>query len=105
MCTYLDWRIELKTSMRRFLTIATAITAMAFTAGVGAKQLPLGGGKPERNDPSFPQQGVMEGPGHKVGDTAQGANLADTLTLDRKGGLWWDYARDISAVSTPESAF
>ena len=32
------------------------------------------------------------------GDTAKGKSLADTLTLDRRGRVWWDYAREVDAV-------
>lgn len=28
-------------------------------------------------------------------------SLADTLTLDRKGRVWWDYAREIDSVVCP----
>jgi hypothetical protein len=81
--------------MRRFLALATAISLLAL--GTSAKQVPLG--QPMK-DPSFPQAGVMDSPGTNtaVGDTAHGANLADTLTLERKAGLWWEYARDVSSV-------
>jgi hypothetical protein len=26
------------------------------------------------------------------------ASLADRLTVERRGGVWWDYARDVSSV-------
>jgi hypothetical protein len=99
--------------MRRFITLATALTALAVSAG--ATQLPLTGDSAERvrTDPSFPQPGVMDGVyggkvggdgrGKHVGDTTQGANLADTLTLDRRAEVWWEYARDVSAVSRMEN--
>jgi hypothetical protein len=32
----------------------------------------------------------------KVG--SEGASLADTLTVERRGRVWWDYARDVSSV-------
>lgn len=32
------------------------------------------------------------------GDTAKGKSLADTLTLDRRGRVWWDYAREVDAI-------
>jgi hypothetical protein len=32
------------------------------------------------------------------GGTAKGKSLADTLTLDRRGRVWWDYAREVDAI-------
>jgi hypothetical protein len=37
------------------------------------------------------------------GDTAKGKSLADTLTLDRRGRVWWDYAREVDAIVCPKS--
>jgi hypothetical protein len=37
------------------------------------------------------------------GDTAKGKSLADTLTLDRRGRVWWDYAREVDAIVSPAS--
>lgn len=37
------------------------------------------------------------------GDTAKGKSLADTLTLDRRGRVWWDYAREVDAIVRPRS--
>jgi hypothetical protein len=34
----------------------------------------------------------------KVDDTAKGKSLADTLTLDRRGRVWWDYAREVDSI-------
>jgi hypothetical protein len=91
-----------------FITLATALTAFAITAK--SAQLPLYAqdGQRGKADPSFPQSGTMGSGGvvspfdKAVGDigvgSGSGANLADTLTLERRAGLWWDYARDISAV-------
>ena len=87
-------------NMRRFFALAAAISALAL--GTSASQLPLG--QPHSGtgmkDPSFPQSGVMDlaGANTVVGDAGRVANLADTLTLDRKAGLWWEYARDVSSV-------
>lgn len=87
-------------NMRRFFALAAAISVLAL--GTSASQLPFG--QPHAGtgmkDPSFPQPGVMDLPGTDtaVGDAGRVANLADTLTLDRKAGLWWEYARDVSSV-------
>jgi streptogramin lyase len=35
------------------------------------------------------------------GDKAKGKSLADTLTLDRRGRVWWDYAREVDAIVCP----
>lgn len=91
-----------------FITLATALTAFAITAK--SAQLPLYAQEGQRGkaDPSFPQPGTMgpgglaspfdKAPGDVGVGSGPGANLADTLTLERRAGLWWDYARDISAV-------
>ena len=34
----------------------------------------------------------------KVDDTAKGKSLADTLTLDRRGRVWWDFAREVDSI-------
>lgn len=34
-------------------------------------------------------------------ETVGGRSLADALTLDRRGRLWWDYAREIDDVVSP----
>jgi len=49
------------------------------------------------SDPSFPQSGLLgtEGP---VPQAGQGATLAEALTVDRRAGVWWDYARDVSSI-------
>lgn len=80
--------------MRRFIALATAVSL--FALGTSANQLPLG--QTGHKDHSFPQPGVMAEVGN-VGDEARVANLADMLTLDRKAGLWWEYARDVPTVS------
>ena len=88
--------------MRRDLFILAA-TALAATTLVTATQLPLGNPHhtPSRSnsDPSFPQPaagfGDMSLPGKMAG---QGMTLADTLTVDRRGSLWWEYARDVSSI-------
>lgn len=87
-----------------FLTFATALTAIVITAK--STQLPLYNQEQHRvkADPSFPQTGSLD-PVHVhhsasdigIGNKG-GANLADTLTLEKRAGLWWDYARDISAI-------
>jgi hypothetical protein len=85
-------------------TLATALTALAI--GAKSAQLPLLNQDQHRPkpDPSFPQSGTLrpanlQALGSSIGIGAGGgANLADTLTLERRAGLWWDYARDISAV-------
>lgn len=90
-----------------FFALATALTA--FAIGAKSAQLPLMNQGPDRTkaDPSFPQPGTLipdnahgleSSTGHIGVGTGGGANLADTLTLERRAGLWWDYARDISAV-------
>jgi streptogramin lyase len=35
------------------------------------------------------------------GEKAKGKSLADTLTLDRRGRVWWDYAREVDAIVRP----
>ena len=30
--------------------------------------------------------------------TGGGVSLADTLTLERRGRIWWDYAREVQSV-------
>ncbi|WOO82778.1 FAS1 domain-containing protein [Vanrija pseudolonga] len=35
-----------------------------------------------------------------VGTAAPGISLADALTLERKASVWWDYARDVSSVTS-----
>lgn len=37
-------------------------------------------------------------------ETVGGRSLADALTLDRRGRVWWDYARDIDDVVSSDSA-
>jgi hypothetical protein len=31
----------------------------------------------------------------------KGKSLADTLTLDRRGRVWWDYAREVDSIVSP----
>lgn len=91
-------------NMRRALFIVTAV--LAGTAA--ATQLPLGTEQaPSRpmSDPSFPQpgSGLDRLGGVGIGGSAgvpsgKGMTLADTLTVDRRGSVWWDYARDIGSV-------
>lgn len=91
-------------TMRRALFIVTAV--LAGTAA--ATQLPLGTEQaPSRpmSDPSFPQpgSGLDRLGGVGIGGSAgvpsgKGMTLADTLTVDRRGSVWWDYARDIGSV-------
>lgn len=83
---------------RSIFTLAAAITALAI--GSKATQIPLqdNAGNRGKVDPSFPQQGVFTDHNQVKDGTVHGVNLADTLTMERKAGVWWDYARDISAV-------
>ena len=88
------------------LLLASLTTAHA--TAVAAPQLPLPHSDPSRHgDPSFPQPGsrLMSAPDANpdrtiVGPSAGrgGMTLADALTLERKAGVWWDYARDVSSV-------
>ena len=83
--------------MRRSIVVLT--TLFAATSVVAASQFPIKDQTPGRplSDPSFPQAGM--GFDGVVGSSGgQGVTLADTLTIDRKGSLWWDYARDLSTV-------
>lgn len=66
-----------------------------------------GAGSAYAHPPSAPQPAsAVEGGGQTVfsnGDRGHveiigGRSLADTLTLDRRGRVWWDYAREIDSV-------
>ena len=86
------------------LTVTAAVVILSLVA---ASQLPLE--KPlsslQRPDPSFPQIGVMP---VKQGSNDQSPafdpnggvkqTLGDALTIGRKAGLWWEYARDVATV-------
>ncbi|KAL1408967.1 hypothetical protein Q8F55_005784 [Vanrija albida] len=49
---------------------------------------------PEADDPSqFVIQPIDTG-------SAPGISLADALTLERRASVWWDYARDVSSVTS-----
>lgn len=78
-----------------FIALTTLLAVTTFAVG---SQLPLGSkaGK-AMTDPSFPQPGFagMNGP---VPQAGQGATLAEALTIDRRAGVWWDYARDVSSI-------
>jgi hypothetical protein len=62
------------------------------------------------NDPARPQPAFMiQGEGRGKSGTGMveilphdngvgGKSLADTLTLDRRGRVWWDYAREVDSV-------
>lgn len=62
------------------------------------------------NDPARPQPGfvIQGGHGQQNGQGrveiypqeggVGGKSLADTLTLDRRGRVWWDYAREVDSV-------
>lgn len=57
--------------------------------------------RPQRPDPSFPQPDsglVTDELGFGLGKNNGMMTLADALTLERRAGVWWDYARDISSV-------
>lgn len=82
---------------RAFITLTTILAASTFAVG---SQLPLGTKNPGKamSDPSFPQSGLLgtEGP---IPQAGQGATLAEALTVDRRAGVWWDYARDVSSIA------
>lgn len=40
----------------------------------------------------------FNGDGEPTRVGSEGASLADTLTVERRGRVWWDYARDVSSV-------
>ncbi|RSH83851.1 hypothetical protein EHS25_005466 [Saitozyma podzolica] len=42
----------------------------------------------------------FNGDGEPTRVGSEGASLADTLTVERRGRVWWDYARDVSSVTT-----
>lgn len=81
---------------KAFITLTTILAASSFAVG---SQLPLGQEKLGRpmSDPSFPQPGLagFDGP---VPQGGPGATLAEALTVDRRAGIWWDYARDVSSI-------
>lgn len=85
--------------MRRSLLV---LTASLLVASAAATQLPLPG--PSKNstskmsDPSFPQPGSIPAADRLLGSSNSEMSLADALTLERKAGVWWDYARDVSSV-------
>jgi hypothetical protein len=80
---------------RAFITLTTLLAAGTLVA---SSQLPLGPnlGKP-MSDPSFPQPGLLDTDG-PIPQAGQGATLAEALTIDRRAGVWWDYARDVSTI-------
>ncbi len=87
-------------TMRRSLLV---LTASLLVASAAATQLPLPG--PSKNstskpmsDPSFPQPGSIPAADRLLGSSNSEMSLADALTLERKAGVWWDYARDVSSV-------
>ena len=79
-----------------FITLTTLLAASTLVVG---SQLPLMPKTPGKimSDPSFPQTGFVgtDGP---VPQAGQGATLAEALTVDRRAGVWWDYARDVSTI-------
>ena len=89
-------------TMRRSLIAVTASFLTIATVSVSASQFaipnPQTPTKPI-SDPSFPQPGFGLSPDRISGpDLGNGMTLVDALTLERKAGLWWDYARDVSSV-------
>ncbi|ORX34492.1 hypothetical protein BD324DRAFT_683438 [Kockovaella imperatae] len=98
--------------MRPSMILATTIIA-ATTSVIAARQLHLGVDSPSlsvdspmipSSDPSFPQPGSLgtdAGPSREVGKDGKWSHtLADALTMGRKAGVWWEYARDVSGVAT-----
>jgi hypothetical protein len=111
-----------------FLTLATAFTALAMgtkaaqlplpnqnqqpnTGGLASSpNVPIPGSSYDpatdlphtagltRAEPEARRAAGLQTPEHIGVGSGSVANLADTLTLERRAGLWWDYARDISAV-------
>ena len=49
-------------------------------------------------DKQHPLEKVLSGPGGYEALPALGLTLADALTVERKGRIWWDYARDVQSV-------
>lgn len=79
------------------------LAALLIVASASATQLPLPKLKPANpakplSDPSFPQPGSLLSPDRMGTPSTQGMTLADALTLEKKAGVWWEYARDISSV-------
>lgn len=63
--------------------------------------MPLGAEEQRAFQPGVPDycmNGADAGKPLGPGWTSNGKSLADTLTLDRRGRVWWDYAREIDSV-------
>jgi len=76
---------------KSLLTLLVGATALALPVSALSYQKPM-------KDPSFPQSNAG------FGDINTGINdrqmtLADALTLERKVGVWYDYARDVGSVT------
>lgn len=82
---------------KAFITLTSILAASSFAVG---SQLPLGQDKVGRpmSDPSFPQQGLAGFDDLPSPQGGPGATLAEALTVDRRAGIWWDYARDVSSI-------
>ena len=80
---------------RSFIALTTILAASSY---VLSAQVPLYPKPMGDNDPSFPQHGTIKGIQGTNGPVSQGVTLAEALTIDRKAGVWWDYARDVTSV-------
>jgi hypothetical protein len=90
------------------LSLVLGATALAFTPTALARWNAEGAHTPQTvlSDPSFPQPGsggigIGGGVESGAGGTVKVMSLADALTLERKAGVWYDYARDVANIVRP----